>query len=425
MKLISLEKYHLIALVGWFSRGLVVLLSILNIRLIIELIGIEGFGLHAFLLNLLPWLFLLHFGVPYTIQNKISQCRSDGLSYSAFIDFGNKFVFITLVMLVFASAIIVYFLKSLDSFNSISYFSIWSIIMLIALNAVIELYNRVLYSEHKGYWPNIFPAISMVMSTCGIGILYLLELKDIELVFLVYFLPTLLILYMSYYLVNKNHTPKREGGVITIRSALKLSLGFFIFNVMATVVLKIDYFIIFHLFGEMELGIYALVQKYYLTVLFLYSVILAALWPHLSEAMNLKDIKRVNSLVAQNILIGIIVAAIFILIFYFYHKEILALLVGKDVPISLSIIVFASIYLLIRVYTDVFTTFLMSIGDTKVLNYFVFIQAVLTIAAEYYFASQYGLMGIFIGLIIAFIFTTCWILPVLYIKNLRNIRELR
>ena len=82
-------------------------------------------------------------------------------------------------MLVFASAIIVYFLKSLDSFNSISYFSIWSIIMLIALNAVIELYNRVLYSEHKGYWPNIFPAISMVMSTCGIGILYLLELKDI------------------------------------------------------------------------------------------------------------------------------------------------------------------------------------------------------------------------------------------------------
>ena len=201
MKLISLEKYHLIALVGWFSRGLVVLLSILNIRLIIELIGIEGFGLHAFLLNLLPWLFLLHFGVPYTIQNKISQCRSDGLSYSTFIDFGNKFVFITLVMLVFASAIIVYFLKSLDSFNSISYFSIWSIIMLIALNAVIELYNRVLYSEHKGYWPNIFPAISMVMSTCGIGILYLLELKDIELVFLVYFLPTLLILYMSYYLL--------------------------------------------------------------------------------------------------------------------------------------------------------------------------------------------------------------------------------
>jgi len=89
-----------------------------------------------------------------------------------------------------------------------------------------------------------------------------------------------------------------------------------------------------------------------------------------------------------------------------------------DLPVPL--IAAFGVYFLLRVWTDAFGTILMSRNRLRVFYLFVPVQAVVSAVAQFFFSRRFGVYGILAGLIISFLCTSVWVLPLEYLKLCRS-----
>jgi O-antigen/teichoic acid export membrane protein len=424
MNVPKLEKYQFIALVGWFSKLVVIFVSIIQIRLLVELVGMDGFGAFAYLINLVPWLALLNFGLPFLLQNMVSKHRSEEKNYRYIVEFINKVSLFLLVICAIFAVLVTYLLSFVSVLQNVSLLPLWGIVFLIALNSIIELYTRFLFSEHRGHLGNLLPAIGAVLTLVFLLVCFIADVHDLDVVLVCCVLPYLCVAAIAVWFGNTKKEKqadftKGESKPLLTRANGRLALGFFVFQALAAAVLRIDYFVIADLFGDDQLAIYALIQRFYLTVLFFFTALLTALWPHFSEELNKKNHARVFQLIVRNLFAGFVIALCASAIFSYWHPEILKILSKEQINLDGGLLLWLTVYLLIRIWTDVFATLLLSVNRTIPLNVSVFFQACVTFAAEYYFGREFGLKGIFIGLVVGYLCTAFWILPVSYFRMVR------
>lgn len=84
---------------GWTARAVVMLMSFVNMRLMIDRIGTEGLAAYSIIISLTTWLTLMNLGLPIAIQNAISQLRGQQFDHRSTRDhaYGSMFI-VTLVM---------------------------------------------------------------------------------------------------------------------------------------------------------------------------------------------------------------------------------------------------------------------------------------------------------------------------------------
>ena len=98
-----LERYHLVAIAGWISKIIAIVFSLVNTRLLIELVGVRGFAIYAILFSMIGWLSLLNLGIPNATQNLISKYRIKG---SNLRDIFESIVFIILCIIAIGLVVI-------------------------------------------------------------------------------------------------------------------------------------------------------------------------------------------------------------------------------------------------------------------------------------------------------------------------------
>jgi hypothetical protein len=88
-----------------------------------------------------------------------------------------------------------------------------------------------------------------------------------------------------------------------------------------------------------------------------------------------------------------------------------------NLTLPITVIILFGIYAVIRVWTDSYAVALQSQNQLKIFWIYVPIQAILSFFGMYFFSLHYGLNGILTGLILSFVLTASWILPVSYFKR--------
>lgn len=414
----KLEMYHYIAFVGWIAKILTIIFSFINTRLLLDLIGIKGYALYSIIFSLFGWLALLNFALPSSVQNLISEYKVKNENIDKIlqtVSFIVICIIIFFIPILYLISIVLYKFLFYNYYDLISLLIFYINLILLFLFALTEIFNRILFAVDKGYLPNIYPTIVSILSFLFLYLLKSLNIHNVQIVITCFFLSYLIIFVIAYIQAIGFKKPTFNKNIF--RKILKLSKHFLIFTILASFVLRIDYIIMAKILPSIEIAKYNLDMRIFNLILFMYGTILTALWPVSSRFFHKKDFFSIRISLKKNLIFGIIMSLFLGIIILHFKDKIFLLISGKKIlNISLTTGILTLIYIIIRIWTDSFATLLQSMNEVKTLIHTVPFQAIISIIAQYFLGLKYGLNGIILGLILSFLLTVVWVLPLKFYK---------
>lgn len=402
---------------GWIARALVIILSLVNSRLLIELVGVDGLAVQSILISLMVWFALLNLGIPSAVQNLISRYRAENRDYEKLKQTACNallvlFVVLLPLVMVIGSTVKLFLLGKYPyvATSAVILFCIGTFISGLGL-----LFNQILYAEQRGEWPNIYPAINALCVTACLLFFRWAAVDDFNLVLMAFVIPNLLVLALGMtqarafriWVLDRHH-------LVEIWRDCR---GFALFAFLAAGVLGIDYLVMSRLLSAQEIAVYSITQRVFMALFSVHAIILTSAWSGVSEVLFAKQWKIARRSIRNLLLFGISAGTILGGIAILLMGQVADLISHHKityVPLSLSLLFL--IYVLLRIWSDTFAMGLLSIGETKILNRYVPFQAIVSIVGQVILGSKYGTTGIMFGLIISFILTAAWILPVKFYK---------
>jgi len=423
--MIKLDSYHYIALVGWISKIFTVIFSLINTRLLLDILNIDGFAVYSIVFSLAGWISLLNFALPSSVQNTVSKFRVEKQKLDKLFQTILFMIIIIIIMAIpllygVSNILLNTILLEYKSLLNMDYFFI--MLFLLLLFGLSEIFNKILFAINKGYWPNMYPAIISILGFLSLYILKNKEIHDVNIVLIMFFLPYLFIFIISYIQSIGFIRPKFNKEIFLI--VFDLMKKFFLFAILAAFVLKVDYIIMSIVLEAKDIVIYNLDMRIFNLILFMYGTVLAALWPVSAELFHKKKFEIIKDNVKKNIIAGILISVVLSSGILFFRNDIFLLISGKDtLMLPMMTGVLTAFYIVLRIWTDSYATILQSMNEVKILIYVVPFQALISITAQYTLGMYYGLNGIIMGLCLSFLLTVVWVLPLKFYKITRANHE--
>lgn len=420
-----------VAASSWVSRVISAIIQIVCIKIIVSLIGNEGYAAFVLLSALLAWGALADFGIGNALQNYVSERRAAGKDYIPFILCSGILVFllvaIILSLLFFLSPMLsAIYLKNFDSsLTGDKHVIFFTAAAIFCITSVSNVLFKIWFAELKGWVSNVFTCCCTVLGFIGIYSLQYLDFAPGILgVLSVFYGP--LALFPCMYFVSKNFALikkvkiKKSHVLLVCKMVWSRANGFFVFSFMGTLVLQADYLVMSQKLTAGDIIIYSILMRLFGFVFFIYSALLQAVWPVCVEYRIKKEWGKLNAVVRYNIIVGLLLISTSTVMLYYLHGYILNIMVPTlKHDLSWGVFLLFSMYFSLRVWSDTFSMLLQSMNYLQPLWFLVPVQAVLSIALQWFLADKFGLYGILGGVVLSFVCTVAVFIPVIYRKRVR------
>ena len=400
------------------SKLITVAAQFISIRILIDLLGAEQYAVMALLLALPGWFLLCDFGVGASLQNYISECKVDNVNYNDKIVAACISLTSIFVILIFLTYILSGFLGELylKSATDLTY-SQKTVLFFLAstfgiLAGIGSVSYRILYAFHKGYWANTLPAIMSLISLAALTLVpSFIEKNELLTCVIIWLLPSGIAPFVLFVLFGGKRF-RRLPSTIVYFELWGRAKDFFLLAVFSTITLQIDYVILSQLLSGTDIVIYNIISKIFVLVIFCYTAVLSALWPVLTELLQLSEWDKVRNYILRYIIYGFVFVCLATTFIVIVRGHIVNLLAPEsNITLPLGTLILFGIYQLVRVWTDTYSVVLKSINKIKPFLLLVPLQALLSILFQTYGANSYGVNGLISGLIMSFIVTVFWGLP--------------
>lgn len=427
----KISRTLLIASAGWSNRIIAALVQIVSIPLFIRLLGLDGYAAFSVVSGFICWFALAEIGLGSVLQNEISARQAKNQSLDGVLE-----LYISILIFITIACIVLYVpLSFLINHWLSNTFGAYRNLLMVAGGLYILLLNsnviyKIFFAKHLGYISYLFQSIGNLL---WFGIILLLafwhELKfSPELIIVITLIPQICVSLYLYTRLNLNwqqiYFIPNLARLKQYKVVLAKSMNFFWVSLTSNFVLGVDYFFIAKFLNQHEIITYNIINKIYIFVAFGYSVLLAALWPILSELYALGEkasYKKANVTLLKYIFsafLYVIFASLLIVVLRGYIATTLA---KSTIEISIELIVLFCIYYCIRVMVDFICVALQSRGQVRILMITAPLQAIITVYLMSLFVNKYSLLGIMYALILGFILTAFWMLPVAYVRGNKNV----
>ncbi len=405
-------NYHLkITIYSWISRIIGAILQFINLKLFLNYLGVDHYALIVVLISIQSYFMIMDMSLGYGLQNYITKAKVKSKNIdivASTVLLGTVFfvLFFGGIACVFSNFITTFIFSNFQQvavdLNSLFIFS--AAIFMIGTFANLSI--RILYATHQGHIPNILTAIASMISTILILLAIKYNLFDTFRLFAsvaIITLPSVLLLLISLFFLSKQYHFSMYKVKYRILKILYLkSMYFWFIGLLALFVLQVDYLILAKTVTSTDIVTYNILVKIYSVFYMFFTTALLTLWPILTEAYHKNDFQSMKNYIKQYLYYGFIFY-FFVGITIFISKDfILELLTNGAIILSIQLVLFYTIYQIIAIWVGTFATVLQSIGDTKYLAVWTFIQACITIPLEYCLSLHYGLEGLVWALIISF-----------------------
>lgn len=405
---------------GWIGRGIQVAAQLLAVRILVQGIGTEGYGVFAVLASLNGWLLLTDLGIGISLQNYISERRASAQEADDLIVTAAVLALVATVLfgalLLLLGPWLANLLLGEFPFLSVSQRTLaFDAMVLPGIGTALgTVAYRIWFARHRGYLSNLMPAAGTMIGTAMVWLL----LRDgaspqaVALSTLLYYLPLALLPVITLAILVARTARTHKYRADLARPLMQRGLRFWVSGVLAAGVLGVDYMIMVQVLKVPEIVIYSVASKLFLLVFFVYNALLQALWPVSSEAIAQGDWTAVKQIARKYIAIG----ALFTLaagagIAMANHWIVGFLVPGLNKPIPLVVIGLLTLYTLTRVWTDMFGMIVQSMNDLLLMWLVAPLQAALSVGLQFVGAKWFGLPGLICGLIGCYLLTAAWALP--------------
>ncbi len=408
---------------GWTARAVVIGCAFVNTRLLLDLVGVNGYAAFSIVLSLAPWLALLNMGLPNTAQNLIAERRARGLQPGrlrrAAIDtaFAVGLLYLPLVLL---AALLVQHLL-LPSHGSMSFASVTLLLWALVLLGLTTVFHQVLHAMHRSTWPVVAPAVQAALTAA-----MLLGARGATMAphhrelwgSLATALPILTVFLISAFIAGARQRARLDGRAL--RRLLHAARGFLLFGLTGTMALSCDYIVMSRLLQSAQVAEYNLASKTFGTILTLHSVLLAASWTPLSDRFFRGDLAGVRRQLVRVLGMGLVLVTLIGLPLVLGMDLIVRLLTGGKIEaLPLALTLGWLMYVAMRVWSDSFATALLSCNQVAVINRYIVWQSLISVTAQWLLASRWGAPGIVLGILVSFLLTAGWILPLRFLSITR------
>lgn len=159
----------IVAASAWGSRLVSIFIQFYSIKILLDLLGTEGYAVFTVIGSLVGWFLLADFGLGNSLQNQISYRRANHQEYqdlvlSAVIAIIPIFILFIILILTLSPYISEFLLGGFDFLNNNQRSNIFKAASFIFLTTSIgNLAYKIWFSEHKGWISNIIPALSSIV----------------------------------------------------------------------------------------------------------------------------------------------------------------------------------------------------------------------------------------------------------------------
>ncbi|CFQ32126.1 MATE family efflux transporter [Yersinia bercovieri] len=426
----------IVAASAWGSRLVSIFIQFYSIKILLGLLGTEGYAVFTVIGSLVGWFLLADFGLGNSLQNLISHRRANNQAYqdlvlSAVIAIIPIIILFIILILSLSPYISEFLLGGFYFLNNNQRSNIFQVASLIFLTTSIgNIALKIWFAEHKGWISNIIPALSSI-----VGLVLLIRLpsdgSDISenIIFSIYcfyipaaFFGIVAILLKTISSLRHNFFLEKD----VFYSLIRNGGGFFLFSLLSALVLQVDYIVMSQTLVDRDLVTYNIMSKTFGLINFIYAALLQSLWPICAEASSKLKFENFSKIEKRYISFGLVIVIVSTFVIFLLRDFIVNILApGKGFYFPINLIILFSFYQVVRVWTDTYAMFLMSIGKLKPLWISVPFQAVLSVSLQWVGAVNYGLVGLLCGLIASFLITVSWWLPFSFRTIVDRIKDKR
>lgn len=417
----KLPPHLWVALSNWLSRAGSVGAQLLCVPLLSTLLSPAEFAAYAITVSLMNWYQLIDFGMGNSAQNHVAEARARGVAEGHFVAAAALVGGLVLC----AAAVLIWPLSGLLASALLGKLALppqADARLVLALSGLLfvgaalgTVATKLLYALGRGVYANLIALLN------SLGFLLLLwglarqaapEHRLLASV-LAYTLPMGIsgLLTLTWLAVRRG-----AWNLSGVREALRQLGGrswrFWLFALLAAATLNVDYLIMSRTLPAEQIAAYNVLFRIYWAGMALYSGLLSATWPVFS-AMNVRgDHAGIHRHIRLYLGAGLGVLALGSLAAAPLLPWILSWLApGLHVSVTAPTLLLFSAYIGLRLWTDTYAVALQALSEVGIFLKVVPLQALLSVGLQWTLAQRFGLNGILLGLILSFVLTVVWILP--------------
>lgn len=278
-------------------------LSFYAVRLSLDYLGINNFGIWSVILSILNWIVFFDFGIANGVKNKVAQSRAVNNvdKTRALISTGYialfAFCFLTYSLLFALSSYIDWQavfssqLYSNDFFVTLIRLSLFFILFNFWLTLINQLVNAYQQSSLTVFSQFCSLVISVIL-LLYISNIYGANLLYMALIYGVSISTGNLIITFKFFKQHQVIRPYLKSfSIIHVKSIFALGGRFFILQLIVLFILSTDKILIANLLGVEAVSSYEVIYRYFSLLLVFHTLINAPLWPMYTDAYYKKDYK--------------------------------------------------------------------------------------------------------------------------------------
>ncbi|WP_187393476.1 lipopolysaccharide biosynthesis protein [Bacillus sp. E214] len=391
-----------VSIINYLFRIIGMILGFISIPITLNYLGDERFGIWQTILTIISWATLANFGIGNGLRNKITELVAKNKLEKVQANVSAAYILILKISLVilFVLLLCLLFLNPKDIFlgtsvnNSEIRIAFLIVIFNFCLNFVIGLCNSVAYGLHKSHYTTIQQTVTSLITLIMVYILNSIVVANIVYIAIVYSLVTTfgnITLSILMFSINKDIIPKIKYKKSDVEKDMYgLGFKFFFLQLGSLLLISTDNFLISKYIGAQDVTYYSILNKLFVTINTLYSILLIPLWNSSAEAYQRKEFQWILSAI-KKLLLSLIPVALILVFCVILFDQITYLWIGRTSVVENNLIILMAIYVFLLCFNGIFINIQNGIGKVKIQMFSVFFAVIVNIPCAIYFIQYLDL----------------------------------
>ena len=374
-------------------------LSYISIPLFLKFLGKQDYGLWMTIFSIVSWIYTFDLGIGNGLRNKLSEsfAKKDYINAKEYITTGYV-ILSTIAIFILFLGIIGIKISNITKFLNIDFYTesyiklvFMSIFSLTIINFIILLYKVFYFSIHNSF---IGELNNFIFQISFIFLLYLFNyFNKVNLISIAIIYPGINLMIVIYDKINffKKYPNLKPNLKFFKKEKIKeingLGIIFFIIQISMLIILTTDNMLITKYIGANEVTTYSIVSKLFQILLILEGLISAPMWTLFIDAYVKKDKKWIKKAFRNlNLLFLLLILGVIIIIYILPY--VVKMWIGQELIYPRYLILFWGLFILNRVYGDIYMIFINATGKIKLQMYLYILGAIINIPLTIYFIKD-------------------------------------
>lgn len=391
-----------------------IILTFLLVRIMLDFLGVEQYGIWSTMYGIVSWFLIMDIGLANGTRNKVSEAIARDHKKTAKIYISTSYISIFIISIIIFSLVLwlSFFINWQSVFNTVEVsnttlrntFIILSFFVL--LNFSLSIVNSLFHAIQRSSFVVINQFLSNFIALIFVYYISFLYQERIDILAFVYGFSlscSSLFFNVFFFKTNKSLFPNvRLFNKKIIKIIMYLGIKFFIIQIAALIIFTTDKILILQIFGPKEVVSYEVLLKLFSLLTVIHGIIMSPLWSTFTEAHSKKDFNWMKNIIRKLnfLMFPFVIMAIILL---FFANDFIAIWIGKDLNIEISLMIYMAIFTLLSIWSGIYANFLNGINainlQVKTLIIGALINIPLSLIFVYYFSM--GIEGIIIASILS------------------------